>query len=87
VNVNVDRDVNVYGGGGRYYGPSYYRPVYPVGAAIATAVVIGAIVSSIPPDCTTIVVNGLSYRQCGSTWYQPQYSGSSTTYVVVNAPR
>jgi len=34
-----------------------------------------------------VVVNGFSYRQCGSTWYQPQISGSTTTYVVVNAPR
>jgi hypothetical protein len=32
-------------------------------------------------------VNSLSYTQCGSTWYQPQMSGTSTTYVVVNAPR
>jgi len=25
--------------------------------------------------------------QCGSTWYQPQISPTSTTYIVVNAPR
>jgi hypothetical protein len=28
----------------------------------------------------------LTYYQCGSTWYQPSYSGGSVTYVVVNSP-
>jgi len=32
-------------------------------------------------------VNGFAYQQCGSTWYQPQFAGTTTTYVVVNAPR
>jgi hypothetical protein len=30
--------------------------------------------------------NGISYQQCGSAWFQPQFSGSSITSVVVNAP-
>jgi hypothetical protein len=33
------------------------------------------------------MVNGFAYQQCGSTWYQPQISGGSTTYIVVNPPR
>jgi len=32
------------------------------------------------------VVNGVAYQQCGSTWYEPQYSGTNVQYVVVNAP-
>ena len=47
---------------------------------------IGSIVYSLPPNCTTVVVNGFAYRQCGSSWYQPQIAGSTTTYVVVNPP-
>jgi hypothetical protein len=35
---------------------------------------------------TTVVVTGVSYYQCGSSWYQRGYSGGSTTYVVINAP-
>ncbi len=35
---------------------------------------------------STVMVNGFAYQQCGSTWYQPQMSGSSTNYVVVNSP-
>lgn len=46
-----------------------------------------AMVSSIPPSCTVVMVNRLTYQQCGSTWYQPRFVGSTTSYVVVGAPR
>ena len=94
-NVNVNRDVNVnvhnsYGGG--YYGGGCcYHPVATAVAATAavavTAAVVGSIVNSVPPSCTSVIVNGLAYQQCGNTWYQPQMSGSATTYIVVNPPR
>jgi len=92
VNVNVDRDVHVHGA---YYGGGCcYHDYHPVATAAAvtatamvTAAVIGSIVNTIPPSCTTVVVNGFGYQQCGSTWYQPQISGNTTTYVVVAAPR
>jgi hypothetical protein len=95
VNVNVDRDVHVHGGyyHGGYYGGCCYNP-HPVATAAAvtatamvTAAVIGSIVHTLPAGCTSVIVNGFAYQQCGSTWYQPQISGSTTTYVVVNAPR
>jgi len=90
VNVNVDRNVNVHGGG--YYGGGCcYHPVATAAAVTATAVVtaavVGSIVNTLPPSCTVVAVGGVSYQQCGSTWYQPQFSGGNTTYVVVNAPR
>jgi hypothetical protein len=44
-------------------------------------------VRSLPPSCRTVVSGGIAYQQCGSAWYQPQYSGSQVTYVVVNPPR
>jgi hypothetical protein len=89
VNVNVHNDVDVHGG---YYGYGgcCYHPVATAAAVTATAVVtaavVGSIVHSVPPSCSAVIVNGLSYQHCGSTWYQPQFSGTSTTYVVVNAP-
>ena len=55
-------------------------------AVTATAIVVGSIVHSLPPSCQTVMSNGFAYQQCGNTWYQPQISGSSTTYIVVNAP-
>src|SRR5262245_18845319 len=93
VNVNRDVDVHVHGGyyGGGYYGGCCYHPVATAAAvtatAMVTAAVIGSIVHTLPPSCTSVIVNGIGYQQCGSTWYQPQFEGSTTTYVVVNAPR
>jgi hypothetical protein len=43
-------------------------------------------VTTLPSTPKVIVVNGVSYYQCGSTWYQQAYSGSGVTYVVVKAP-
>jgi hypothetical protein len=96
-NVNVNRNVNVnvnnnyYHGGGYYGGGCCYHPVATAAAvtatAMVTAAVVGSIVRSVPPSCTSVIVNGMAYQQCGSTWYQPQFSGTTTTYVVVNAPR
>jgi hypothetical protein len=91
VNVNVNRNVNVNGGYGGYYGGGCcYHPVAVAAAVTATAVVtaavVGSIVHSVPPSCSTVVMNGFAYQHCGSTWYQPQFAGSTTTYVVVAQP-
>lgn len=87
VNVNtVNRtnvNVNVHGG---YYGGGYYHSGPSVGAVVATAIVVGAVVASLPPSCTTVFANGFAYQNCGGTYYQPRYSGSSVTYVVVSWP-
>src|SRR5215831_14864052 len=91
--VNWDRDVDVdvdhhYGGWG--YGRCY-NPVATAAAATAaavtTAAVVGSVVHTLPPSCEAVSINGFTYQHCGSTWYQPQFSGSAVTYVVVNPPR
>ncbi|AOY02357.1 hypothetical protein BJP62_14165 [Jeongeupia sp. USM3] len=58
-----------------------------VTTAAVTSAVIGSIVHSVPPSCVATIVGGVTYQQCGSTWYQPQYAGTSVQYVVVNPPR
>jgi len=67
-----------------------YHPVATAAAvgavAVTTAPVVGSVVHSIPPSCVTTVVNGVTYSQCGGTWYQPQYVGTTVQYVVVAAP-
>lgn len=82
VNRNVDVDVNRRGG---------YHPVatgVAVGAAVAvTAAVVGSMVTTLPPSCVPYVHAGITYQQCGGAYYQPQYAGSSVTYVVVAPPR
>jgi hypothetical protein len=92
-NVNVNRNVNVNTNyhGDYYGGGCCYHPVATAAAVtaatVATAAVVGAIVDRPPAGCVTTVVNGLAYQQCGNTWYQPQMSGTTTTYIVVNPPR
>jgi len=85
-NVNVNRNVNVSGG---YYGPNYHSGPSVAGvvaATVVTAAVVGSVVRSLPPSCTTVYANGLAYQNCGGTYYQPQYQGSNVTYIVVNQP-
>jgi hypothetical protein len=90
VNKNVNVDVDVHHRGGYYGGGCCYHEPHPLATAVAvvaTAAIIGSMVNTLPPSCQTVIVNGFAYHQCGSTWYQPQMSGSSTTYIVVNPPR
>jgi hypothetical protein len=90
VNVHRDVDVDVHHHGGYYGGCCYhdnYHPIATAAAITATAIVVGSMVNTLPSGCSTVIVNGFAYQQCGSTWYQPQISGSSTTYVVINPPR
>ncbi|MGC1422123.1 MAG: DUF6515 family protein, partial [Terracidiphilus sp.] len=93
--VNVNRDVNVnthssynsgYYGGGCCYHSGIGTAAAVAATAVVTAAVVGSMVNTLPPNCTTIMANGVTYQQCGSTYYQPQFSGGSTTYVVVNHP-
>jgi hypothetical protein len=90
VNVNVHHDVDVHGG--YYYGSSCCYHGVSTGAAVAAGVIVGAAivgsrVNTLPPACSVVYVNGFTYQQCGTVWYQPQFVGTTTTYVVVNAPR
>ncbi|NOQ64741.1 MAG: hypothetical protein GQ582_09545 [Methyloprofundus sp.] len=94
VNVNSNRNtnvnVNVNRHGGYYGGRRNYHPVatgLAIGAAAAvTSAIIGSIIYTLPTGCTTVIRVGISYRQCGNTWYQPQYAGNDVTYVVINQP-
>ncbi|MGA7120696.1 MAG: hypothetical protein WBY94_11390 [Polyangiaceae bacterium] len=85
-NVNVNRNVNVnsgYGGGG------YDRWGHPIATGVAigataavTSAAVGSMVNTLPSGC---IASG-PYQNCGGTYYQPQYQGSSVAYVVVNPP-
>lgn len=89
INRNINRNVHV-DVDRRGWGYDYH-PIatgVAVGAAAAvTSAVIGSVVYSLPPSCSSVIVNGIAYQQCGSTWYQPQYAGSNVSYTVVNPPR
>lgn len=45
------------------------------------------VVYSTPSDCVTTVVNGVTYQQCGDSYYEPQFVGSEVSYISVSAPQ
>ncbi len=89
-NVNVNRNVNVdvddnWDNDGWDHHPVAAGVAFGTAAAITSAA-IGSVAYTLPPSCSTMVVNGIAYQQCGGTWYQPQYAGSQVTYVVIPGP-
>jgi hypothetical protein len=91
--IYVDRDRNIgVNRGWDYDGCCYHNHPVARAAAVATgaaitAAAIGSVVYTLPYECTTVIVNGIAYEQCGSAWYQPQFVGTSTSYIVVAAPQ
>ncbi|MGH6773844.1 hypothetical protein [Brucella tritici] len=73
------------------YWPGYWDGGWgPAAAAIvgtAAAVAIGSVIANVPPDCTNVVVNGISYKDCNGNWFEPKYNGHSVVYVAVTPPK
>ena len=87
-NIDIDRDIDI--DVDHHHGCCYHRDYHPVAAVAAvavTAAIVGSIIYSLPPACTVVYVNGFTYQDCGTVWYQPQFVGTTTTYVVVVAPQ
>ena len=42
--------------------------------------------TSLPCTPSVIAANGVTYYQCGSTWYNQAYAGDGVTYVTVAPP-
>jgi hypothetical protein len=67
-----------------------------VGAAIGATVGVVATAASQPTYVTTVttlpctgnavIINGVSYYQCGTTWYNRGYQGSTVVYMVTTPP-
>ena len=76
VNRNSNKNVNV------NVNNNNRRGVRPLG--VLTGMAIGATVvsSAMSPSCTTVLVNGIHYRNCSGTYFQPR----GTSYVVVTSP-
>lgn len=83
-NVNVNVNNNRYHGGGHRHGYYRGRPL----AIFATGLVIGTMItaSTMPTTCTTVIANGISYRKCSNSYYQPFYEGDTLVYQVVASP-
>jgi hypothetical protein len=89
INTNIDRDINV--NRDIDIDADYDRWGHPIARGVTagaiTAAAIGTTVAMLPSDCMTVVIDGIGYSQCGSSWYQPYYSGSTVQYTSVNPPQ
>jgi uncharacterized protein DUF6515 len=47
---------------------------------------IGTVIYSLPKGCVSTFVNGVSYYQCGSTYYRAVYQAGTLVYEAVKAP-
>ena len=65
-----------------YRGGQLYRHNYFWFDAAVTALAIGAVVESLPPNCQTIVIGGVPYYSCNNVYYRQDPRG----YIVVPAP-
>ena len=88
VNIGNDINVDIDGGFNHHGGGYYYHPIatgIAIGAVAATtAAVLGASYYALPPGCTTVYRNGMSYYYCGTVYYQKSWYGDDVVYVVVN---
>lgn len=67
-------------------GPAPSTKAPGAGAAFGSAVV-GSTYWALPPSCGSVMVNGVAYQQCGSSWYMPQYVSTSVNDVALSPPR
>ena len=55
-------------------------------AQTAQTVPVGTVVQSLPGACTSVVVSGVSYSDCGGVFYKTAFQGNNLVYVVVEKP-
>jgi hypothetical protein len=79
-NVNNIHPTNV---NAAYARSPYFAGPAAAAAAGGTGVAAGTAVTVLPASCTTVVYDGISYQQCGNTYYVASSSG----YVAVKPPR
>jgi hypothetical protein len=84
-NVRVSRNINVYREDAHF--DRWGRALPAAATVTASVTAIGTVVSTLPPQCSGLVVGAVTYQSCGGGYYQPVYQGSGVQYVVVNAPR
>jgi len=48
----------------------------------AAALPIGAMVPSLPPGCSSTVINGVNFFNCGGVFYRAGFQGNSVVYIV-----
>jgi hypothetical protein len=49
--------------------------------AASATLPIGTMVPSLPPGCTSTVISGVNYFQCGGVYYRAGFQGNSVVYI------
>ena len=61
---------------------AYQQGVADGAQAAAGAPAIGAIVTELPPGCSTVALNGIEYNNCNGVYYRATFQGNNLVYVV-----
>ena len=76
-----------------YWDDHRYGYGYGYGYGSSTTIIVGGAVAggstaitTLPCKTSAVVVNGVSYYNCSSTWYQRSYAGNQVTYIAVDSP-
>jgi hypothetical protein len=48
----------------------------------AASLPVGTMVPSLPPGCTSTVIGGVNYFQCGGVYYRAGFQGNNIVYIV-----
>ncbi len=83
----VHRHSGFYRGGGYYHGGAYH-PVARWTLVTLSALALGSVISSasMSSSCTNVAVNGITYKNCDGTYFEPYFDGDSEEYKVVADP-
>ncbi len=73
-----------------YHDDDFVAGVIVGGVVVGTAAAVAAgsttAVTTLPCTAAAVVVDGVTYYHCDTTWYRRSYAGSQVTYIIVNPP-
>jgi len=67
-----------------YPPPAAYAP--PPSPGVVVVPPVSSYERSLPANCRSLNVNGVTYFQCGSVYYKPTFIGTTLMYEVVKNP-
>ena len=63
-------------------GGSTLRLPLPPPSKLPLPLPIGTMVPSLPPGCTSTVIGGVNYFNCGGVYYRAGFQGNNIVYIV-----
>jgi hypothetical protein len=69
-----------------YYAAGAFYVQQPDGSFVVAAAPMGVTVALLPPDATSVVINGIGYFLADGVYYQPVMQNGVTAYLTVPPP-